>query len=267
MRKAAVAPPDAGISVELSPQPMVPTRASVDANRASIEPGGSTRGACLNVGGRGCTAPANDKDARNKRQGSVSVRMKGPRVSESGRPSKQGKRLVPIVIVVALVVILAVFLAWSVIRPKPPATNPLDFTLPEATSTPAGRPWRLADHLGSMPILLEFMQPEPIYCQLMVPVLRDLQNGTYGPRIQIVSVAVYVSNPLPTLAGVADFAHSVNTSWSYLVETNGTHVVRDLYNITGIPTVVVLARDGSVAWTHRGLTDLATLESGVRLVI
>ncbi len=173
---------------------------------------------------------------------------------------------------VVVIAVVALLLIW-ILFPRGPGNASLDFTLPEATSVPPGRPWHLADHLAQgKPVLVEFILAVSVTpVQRMVPVLRDLQNGTYGDEIQIVSVAVYfpdvVGGIIPTLDSVAALAQAYNTTWPYLVEGNGTHGVRDLYNVTGVPTFVIVKTDGSVAWRRAGSMDLPTLEAGVRQAI
>ena len=191
--------------------------------------------------------------------------MTGLRIEQG--PESTRKKTLAIVVVIALI---AVVVGLLLLRQGATPTTyghdvgdvPPDFTLPDTDNVP----WNLEAHVGNgKPTLLEFIHPGVPACQSIADDLESM-NTDYQGRIEIVSVAVTfeyggLQNP-PTVEGTRDVKAALGSSWTYVVETNGTSV-RDAYGIDRVPTFFLIGKDGTIAYIHLGGLNLTALRDAI----
>jgi len=174
-------------------------------------------------------------------------------------------------VLVAAIVVIIIVLAF-VFFPQG-GRVPSDFTLTPSDSV---EPWNLKSHIGSKPILLEFMHPDCHVCKDEVDVsspghpaygLDELYQG-YSTRVEIISIAIVLDNPTfrnpPTAQMMNDFRQQYDTWWTYLVDS-GTSV-RDAYGITGTPTFFLIGKlstGGKIIYSQAYGGDLTTLRGEI----
>jgi len=183
-------------------------------------------------------------------------------------PEEASKKRAWLALLALTLVMILVFSTISILMVPKAVKNPLDFSLPDTS----GNDWNLGNHIrGGKPILIEFIALDCAACISWVEEpsssLKGLY-GNYGSKIDFVTVVTSKEgeghvDPTPEL--LQQLKEDSETQWTYLVD-NGT-TVRDLYGVTSFPTVLVIDKNGNIAWTHIGIVDYATLEAAVQLVL
>lgn len=121
---------------------------------------------------------------------------------------------------------------------------------------PLGRNWEFPTHKSGSIVLLEFMATQKsdgsknIPCLSVIPVLEDFQSRYAVDGLQVVAVACDDRlNQRERMAEAAHFAKDNNVNYHIFVEPGDlSGGVRDRYNITEYPTVVLLDGSGRVLW-------------------
>jgi peroxiredoxin len=135
----------------------------------------------------------------------------------------------------------------------PPAFGPaasaarVDFTL----ETPGGERVSLERFLGEKAILLAFWATWCPTCTKAIPDLNALESGPLSDKVQVLAV-----DYLESREKVAAFAEAKDIAYTILLDTNGS--VSRAYGITGIPTYILIDREGRIAYA--GHTLPASLE-------
>ena len=183
-------------------------------------------------------------------------------------PEEASKKRAWLALLALTLVMILVFSTISILMVPKAVKNPLDFSLPDTS----GNDWNLGNHIREgKPILIEFIALDCAACISWVEEpsssLKGLY-GNYGSKIDFVTVVTSKEgeghvDPTPEL--LQQLKEDSETQWTYLVD-NGT-TVRDLYGVTSFPTVLVIDKNGNIAWTHIGIVDYATLEAAVQLVL
>ena len=109
-------------------------------------------------------------------------------------------------------------------------------------TTLEGAAFNLSEHLGKRPIALHFWATNCPPCRHEAPYWAQAQ-AAYGEQLLIVGVNV---RDIPTMARefVAKF------SWTFPSVQDGTAAVAAAYRVTGLPTTVLIASDGTVVGYH-----------------
>jgi len=153
--------------------------------------------------------------------------------------------------------VLAAFLSFAVLagvlaacQPKEGSKAP-DFKLKGVD----GREYTLSSFRGKV-VLLDFFATWCGPCRAMTPRLAELRQMYPSEDFVIISVDLGES-----IDKVREFAEEEGMSWIVLVDPHGN--VGSAYGIRAIPTLVLVDKDGTVAWIHVGLTSTAAVSREV----
>jgi thiol-disulfide isomerase/thioredoxin len=135
--------------------------------------------------------------------------------------------------------------------------NAPDFTL----TTINGETFTLSDNFGKV-ILLDFMA---IWCGYCYPQMDELNAilGDFEDEILIVSVDVDKSETSDQIKNA--FSDYVN-KWIFVMD-NYEENAANKYQVTGIPKLVIIDKDGNVYYSHSGLTSKNTLTGLINEII
>lgn len=126
-----------------------------------------------------------------------------------------------------------------------------DFTLQDLS----GKTWRLSDQRGKV-VLLDFTTTWCPWCIKDIPNLKKI-NEKFGNR-DFAFAAVYIQEGK---AKVSSFAQKRELPYRILLDTDAKVAVK--YGVRGVPTKVIVDRDGSVlCWMCQG--EEALLEKALR---
>jgi len=141
---------------------------------------------------------------------------------------------------------LPLFLSLTVALAAPPAVAADDWSLPDID----GRRVSLADALAGGPVLVAFWASWCAPCMKELPHLEELAAAHAG---ELTVLAVDADSPrsahkVPALVRSRGFDHLV-----VLLDTDGE--IQRRYQVTSLPFLVLLDRDGSVAYSHQGYRE------------
>ena len=106
---------------------------------------------------------------------------------------------------------------------------------------------RLADYKGKI-VFLNFWATWCVPCKAEIPILIELQDRYKAQGLEIVGVVA-----LDDFAKAAPFAEEYKMNYT-IVDGTTRHDVEDAYGpLPGLPSSFVIARDGSVCYTHVGV--------------
>lgn len=144
------------------------------------------------------------------------------------------------VFLAVIVIVIASTPAPSKQKPKPTNTNytfdasAKNFTLADTE----GKSHTLSNYVG-MPVILDFTASWCGPCRAQAPALKKLYDE-YKDKVQF--LAVTGINGSQTSDQAAEFKNEEGMAWPMLLDTTGdTH---KLYNVTGIPRIILLDRSG-----------------------
>jgi thiol-disulfide isomerase/thioredoxin len=125
-----------------------------------------------------------------------------------------------------------------------------DFTLPKV----GGGTVSLSGCVGKV-VVLDFMATWCGPCETEIEHLKDISEAYGASEVVILSIDVDSSEDDALLSGyIAD--HGI--TWDVLRDTAGINDEPG-YDVTGIPTIVIIDQDGNIRFRHVGTTDSATL--------
>jgi peroxiredoxin len=124
----------------------------------------------------------------------------------------------------------------------PGAESPPDFTLPSLD----GQPVALNQFLGKKPVLLVFWATWCPECKAAIPEINALHGGPLSGKLQVLGLDFRESREK-----VAAFAKSRDIRYPVLLDEKGK-VARE-YGVVGIPTYVLIGRDGKVVYREHVL--------------
>ncbi|MHB8770258.1 MAG: TlpA family protein disulfide reductase [Syntrophales bacterium] len=163
------------------------------------------------------------------------------------RSGRSGKGFSPRVKGIAMALAIAcIFTIPSAIRAakqksvditKPPVEEKApDFVLTDLE----GRQFRLSDHRGKRPVLLIFSTTWCTFCKAEIPHFKTL-HGTYAKQgLEVVNIDIQESKEK-----VAKFAAQNQLPYRVLLDEAGT--VSSVYEIRGVPTMILVDKNGMVA--------------------
>lgn len=125
-----------------------------------------------------------------------------------------------------------------------PAPGWSDFTL----STPSGEQVSLSDFVGKKPVLLAFWATWCPYCNAAVPRLSAVETGPLRERVKILAI-----DYLESREKVGAFVRAKRIPYTVLLDRDGA--VSRRFGIAGVPTYVLIGRDGRVAFRENALPD------------
>ncbi|RLG55758.1 MAG: TlpA family protein disulfide reductase [Thermoproteota archaeon] len=118
-----------------------------------------------------------------------------------------------------------------------------------------GKEYTLSSFRGKV-VLLDFFTTWCRPCRAMMPRLAELRSKHPTEDFVVISV-----NLGESMEKARDFAEKEGMSWIVLVDPSGA--VGRAYGVRAIPTLVLVDRDGVVAWTRVGLTSVAEISKQV----
>ncbi|HEX9204909.1 MAG TPA: TlpA disulfide reductase family protein [Candidatus Deferrimicrobiaceae bacterium] len=124
----------------------------------------------------------------------------------------------------------------------PGAGSPPDFTLPSLD----GQPVTLNQFLGKKPVLLVFWATWCPECKAAIPEINSLHGGPLSGKLQILGLDFRESREK-----VAAAVKSRDIRYPVLLDEKGK--VARAYGVVGIPTYVLIGRDGKVAYREHVL--------------
>ncbi|MGA2789890.1 MAG: TlpA disulfide reductase family protein [Candidatus Bathyarchaeia archaeon] len=187
-------------------------------------------------------------------------------------------------IAIPIILIVAVWVVYSVVQPSAPAPQPTattasssgslapDFTLPVVS--PNGPNYltgqiSLSSFRGKV-VFLEFMEPWCPHCQHMAPMLEDMYTKYQNnPNVVFLSVAGPWNGPNGTPASAKDAAGFISTygsGWTYVYDSSGT-VMNTEYGVNSTPTFFIIAKSGAVFSSFQGEQTEDTLTAAINNAI
>ena len=120
--------------------------------------------------------------------------------------------------------------------------RPADFTLQDL----GGQPVSLSQFLGKKPVLLVFWATWCPECKAASPAINTLHGGPDGEKLQILALDFR-----ETREKVADAVKSRDIRYPVLLDERGQ--VARAFGVVGIPTYVLIGRDGTVVYRENVL--------------
>jgi thiol-disulfide isomerase/thioredoxin len=199
---------------------------------------------------------------------------KETRKSDRMHLSKAEKIAIPIILIVAVWVI------YSVVNPGVPAPQPTvtssntasssgnlapDFTLPVVGANGlTGQSISLSSFRGKV-VFLEFMEPWCPHCQRMAPILQDLYTKYQNSNVVFLSVSGPWNGPDGNPASATDAAKFISTygsAWTYVYDSSGT-VMNSEYGVNSTPTFFIISKSGVLITTFSGEQPEGTLAAAI----
>jgi thiol-disulfide isomerase/thioredoxin len=170
-------------------------------------------------------------------------------VTDSTEEQKDDKRKSPrkdllrqaVIFLVGLSVVVLYFMGYLRIPDPLEGKQAVAFTLPSLD----GKEVNIASHFGKDVIVLDFWAVWCPPCRKSIPALAGLAKEYAGK-----GVAVYAVNQRDTEKAVRSFLDSAKVDLPVLLDTEG--MAGDLYNVSGIPKIVVINRAGIVTFVNLG---------------
>jgi peroxiredoxin len=123
-----------------------------------------------------------------------------------------------------------------------PSIRPADFALPALD----GKPVTLNQFLGKKPVLLVFWATWCPECRAAIPSINALHAGPVGRKVQILGLDFRESREK-----VAAAVRERDIRYPVLLDEKGK--VARAYGVVGIPTFVLIGRDGAIAYRAHSL--------------
>jgi hypothetical protein len=160
--------------------------------------------------------------------------------------------------------------------PAPPAPPVFSMPANPTLSTPAspngfilldslGRTWEFPGNKSGSVVLVEFMTTDSVQCLSVVSVLGDFQSRYGSAGLQVIAVACDERlTQKQRLDAAGKFSRDNNLNYQVLIEPGDVSGgVRNRYNVTGYPNVVLLDSAGAVLWQGHP-NKRADLESAIK---
>ena len=127
---------------------------------------------------------------------------------------------------------------------RPESDRPADFTLPALD----GQPVTLNQFLGRKPVLLFFWATWCPECEEAIPSINALHAGNLGGKVQILGVDYRESREKVSAAVKSRHVR-------YPVLLDGSGKVALAYGVAGIPTYILVSREGKIVFRDHALPD------------
>ena len=148
--------------------------------------------------------------------------------------------------VLALLVVVAG--GWYILRPKAGA---IDFSLVDID----GKAFRLSDFKGRV-VLLDFMATWCGPCVMSMSDLLEIRDE-FGEDVVLISISVDPASD--TVEKLRSWRDSWEADWIHAQDTADPPVGRR-FEVSAIPTLVIVDKDGGIGFRHVGLTPVDTLK-------
>ena len=123
-----------------------------------------------------------------------------------------------------------------------------------------GAPVNLGAYRGKV-LLINFWATWCLPCRTEIPGFIDLYNRYRRRGVEIVGIAV--DEPASI---VSPYAREIGMNYPVLLEGE-RHEVHDAYGLVGLPTTIVISRDGTTCEQHVGFTPQSTFEEAIKRLL
>lgn len=148
-------------------------------------------------------------------------------------------------LLVVIVVLLIVFVVYVLPGEEEPGTPAPDFNVVDVDDNV----FHLNAHIGSRPILIEFINPLGSRCKTMAGILNDLTLH-YGVSLEIVALSKQSESDL------VQFRDTYGNDWTFA--SVGPEIFAD-YGVSGLPHFVLVDKKGIICYEADGLVTLDEL--------
>lgn len=131
----------------------------------------------------------------------------------------------------------------------------LNFTLKDLD----GKDVSLTAYKGKV-LLINFWATWCIPCRTEIPGFIDLQNRYRRQGLQVVGIDVDEDAAL-----VKPYARQMKINYPVLLEQD--HAVHEAYGLVGLPTTIIIGRDGTTCEQHVGFTRRSTFEAAIKKLL
>jgi cytochrome c biogenesis protein CcmG/thiol:disulfide interchange protein DsbE len=147
--------------------------------------------------------------------------------------------------------------ATAVCRVNPPKTAPLNYTLKDMN----GKAVRLADYKGKV-IMLNFWATWCGPCQAEIPMFVKLQDKYRDKGLVFLGVSIDDEPPV-----LLSYASRMKMNYPVLVGSEHEDLQEAYGPMVGIPTTVMIGRDGSICTKYMGAQSLERFESDIKALL
>ena len=133
-----------------------------------------------------------------------------------------------------------------------------DFSLPKV-----GGGYVTLSSLKGQVVILDFMATWCGPCETELAHLDEIYNSYSSSQVRILSIDVDTSESEAVLSIYAD-KHDI--SWDVLMDTSGINNNAG-YDVSSIPTLVIVDQDGRIAYRAVGVTTAATLQAEINALL
>ncbi len=124
-------------------------------------------------------------------------------------------------------------------------TKAPDFSMSDLNSNAV----KLADFKGKV-ILIDFWASWCVPCKKSMPHIIDLYNNRTDSSFIVIAVNVDEDR-----SKINDFARSINAEFPFPVIFDKESKLPDLYHIEGMPTTIIIDKEGIIRFKETGFTD------------
>ncbi len=158
------------------------------------------------------------------------------------------------IVIVCAVLLAIAALYWGLHPRKQPAVASIPAHAADVTLTDlSGRKFKPSDYKGKV-LLVNFWAAWCTPCQEEIPQFEALQTR-YGPQgLQVIGISVE-----DVESELREFCRKKNVN--YPVVPGDAKIADAFGGILGLPTTLLIGRDGRIYKKYAGATDFATLES------
>lgn len=144
----------------------------------------------------------------------------------------------------------------AICEPDPRGAN-LNFTLKDLN----GNDVNLSAFKGKV-ILLDFWATWCGPCKVEIPYFIDLYTTYREQGLQVLGFDV--DDSLPELT---EYVERMKMNYPILIGEGRDDVLKAFGPMIGLPTTVIISRDGTVCSSHTGLTEKATFEDAIKALL
>jgi len=165
-------------------------------------------------------------------------------------PKRKRTILVPLIVLSTVIVVTAG--SWYLLQSKSQQKERIlasDFSLVDLD----GNTFRLSDFRGKV-VVIDFMATWCGLCRQQIPQFKVVwEKEDYKGKIVLMSIDIDPTESVETLR-----AFTRELPYATWIWARDTANLRQIYQVTAIPTSVIIDRDGYIIFTHVGATDATT---------
>lgn len=110
-------------------------------------------------------------------------------------------------------------------------------------------------------LLLNFFATWCAPCRIEIPGFVDLYAKYHFRGLEVIGIAV--DEPASI---VEPYVHDMKVNYPIFI-TGGGPDIQEIYELRGLPTTIIIDRDGTICKEHLGFTPKQTFEASVRLLL